>query len=102
MMMLGPLGFAIPWMLAAGAMLPVLWFLLRAVPPSPREVVFPGTALLLGLTDPAPITRHTPWWLLLVRLLEAQPTLVAEPSIAWDELVAGYQVRGMRMTLPGA
>ena len=46
---LGPIGFTAPWLLLGLAALPVLWFLLRAVPPAPREVVFPGTALLLGL-----------------------------------------------------
>lgn len=83
MMMLGPLGFAVPWMLAAGAALPVLWFLLRAVPPSPREVVFPGTALLLGLADPAPITRHTPWWLLMLRLLAVAAAILALAGPVW-------------------
>ena len=83
MMVLGPLGFAVPWMLAAGAVLPVLWFLLRAVPPAPREVVFPGTALLLGLADPAPITRHTPWWLLVLRLLAVAAAILALAGPVW-------------------
>lgn len=83
MMMLGPLGFAVPWMLAAGAALPVLWFLLRAVPPAPREVVFPGTALLKGLADPAPITRHTPWWLLMLRLLAVAAAILALAGPVW-------------------
>lgn len=83
MMMLGPLGFAVPWMLAAGAALPVLWFLLRAVPPSPREVIFPGTALLTGLADPAPITRHTPWWLLMLRLMAVAAAILALAGPVW-------------------
>lgn len=83
MLMLGPLGFAVPWMLAAGAALPVLWFLLRAVPPSPREVVFPGTALLKGLADPAPITRHTPWWLLMLRLMAVAAAILALAGPVW-------------------
>ena len=37
MMMLGPLGFAAPWVLAAGIGLPVLWFCLLYTSPSPRD-----------------------------------------------------------------
>ena len=61
MLVLGPLGFATPWLLAALAALPVLWLILRAMPPSPRLVRFPGTRLLLGLCDARPVARHTPW-----------------------------------------
>lgn len=69
MMVLGPLGFAAPWLLWALAALPVLWFLLRAVPPAPIRRRFPGVALLLGLTDDEHETDKTPWWLLLLRML---------------------------------
>lgn len=83
MMTLGPLGFATPWLLAAGLALPLLWLLLRAVPPAPREVEFPGTALLLGLADPAPVTRHTPWWLLALRLLAVAAAIIAFAGPVW-------------------
>jgi hypothetical protein len=69
MMVFGPLGFAAPWLLWALAALPVLWFLLRAVPPAPIRRRFPGVALLLGLTDDEHETDKTPWWLLLLRML---------------------------------
>ncbi|WP_324328191.1 BatA domain-containing protein [Paracoccus solventivorans] len=82
-MTLGPLGFAAPWLLAAGLALPLLWLLLRAVPPAPREVEFPGTALLLGLADPAPVTRHTPWWLLALRLLAVAAAIIAFAGPVW-------------------
>ena len=50
MLILGPLGFAAPWVLGALVALPVLWLILRAMPPAPRLVAFPGVALvwLLG------------------------------------------------------
>ncbi|MEO0487232.1 MAG: DUF4159 domain-containing protein [Pseudomonadota bacterium] len=66
---LGPIGFVTPWLLAALAALPVLWFLLRAVPPAPIRRRFPGVALLLGLRDDDTTTDKTPWWLLLLRML---------------------------------
>ncbi|KGJ17454.1 BatA domain-containing protein, partial [Paracoccus sanguinis] len=83
MMMLGPLGFAAPWLLAAGLALPVLWWMLRAVPPRPREVSFPGTALLAGLADPAPVARRTPWWLLALRLAAVAAVILALAGPVW-------------------
>ena len=69
MFTLGPLGFTAPWLLLALIALPVLWLLLRAVPPAPIRRRFPGVALLLGLKDEEAETDKTPWWLLLLRTL---------------------------------
>ncbi|WP_300512632.1 DUF4159 domain-containing protein [Aliiroseovarius sp.] len=66
---LGPIGFATPWLLLALAGLPVLWWLLRAVPPAPIRRRFPGVVLLLGLEDRNQQSDRTPWWLLLLRML---------------------------------
>ena len=66
---LGPLGFTAPLLLLGLIVLPVLWLLLRAVPPAPVTRRFPGVALLLGLTDKESQSDRTPWWLLLLRLL---------------------------------
>ena len=77
MWMIGPLGFAVPWLLVGLLALPVLWFLLRAVPPAPIRRRFPGVALLLGLADDAVETDRTPWWLLLLRMLAVAAAIVA-------------------------
>lgn len=69
MLTLGPIAFATPWLLIGLILLPILWLLLRAVPPAPIRRRFPGVALLLGLTDDESQTDKTPWWLLLLRLL---------------------------------
>lgn len=69
MFTLGPLGFAVPWLLVALVALPILWLLLRAVPPAPIRRRFPGVALLLGLKDEEAETDKTPWWLLLLRTI---------------------------------
>jgi hypothetical protein len=66
---LGPLGFTAPWLLLALVALPILWLILRAVPPSPIRRRFPGVALLLGLDDREHQSDRTPWWLLLLRIL---------------------------------
>lgn len=69
MTLLAGIGFTTPWLLLGLLALPVLWFLLRAVPPAPRRVAFPGVSLLLGLKDDETISDRTPWWLLLLRML---------------------------------
>jgi len=69
MFALGPIGFTAPWLLLGLIALPILWLLLRAVPPAPIRRRFPGVALLLGLVDDDTQTDRTPWWLLLLRTL---------------------------------
>ncbi len=69
MLILGPIGFTSPWLLWGLAVLPVLWLLLRAIPPAPIRRRFPGVALLLGLADETQVAERTPWWLLLLRML---------------------------------
>ena len=76
MMILGPIGFAAPWLLLALIALPILWILLRAVPPAPIRRRFPGVALLLGLTDDETQSDRTPWWLLLLRLLAVAAVII--------------------------
>jgi hypothetical protein len=75
-MILGPIGFVTPWLLWALALLPVLWLILRAVPPAPIRRRFPGVALLLGLSDDDTVTDRTPWWLLLLRMLAAAAVII--------------------------
>ena len=89
---IGPIGFAAPWLLLALIALPILWLLLRAVPPAPIRRRFPGVALLLGLTDDETQTDRTPWWLLLLRMVAiaaaiigfAGPVLNPQPEAAGD------------------
>jgi hypothetical protein len=73
---LGPIGFAAPWLLIALAGLPILWVLLRAVPPAPVRRRFPGVALLLGLKDDESVSDRTPWWLLLLRMLAVAAVII--------------------------
>ncbi|MFK7939396.1 MAG: DUF4159 domain-containing protein [Roseovarius sp.] len=75
-MTIGPLGFAAPWLLLALALLPVLWLILRAVPPAPVRRMFPGVALLIGLKDDDSVTDRTPWWLMLLRMLAVAAVIV--------------------------
>ncbi len=86
--MIGPVAFLTPWLLLGLVALPVLWWLLRAVPPAPARRAFPAVRLLLGLRDPEKMPERTPWWLLLLRMLAlaaailafAQPVLNPRPA----------------------
>ncbi|MEM7671152.1 MAG: BatA domain-containing protein, partial [Pseudomonadota bacterium] len=60
----GSLVFLNPWILAGLLALPILWWLLRAIPPSPKVEAFAGVRLLLGLDDKEREADKTPWWLL--------------------------------------
>lgn len=77
MLTLGSLAFATPWALAALLTLPVLWWLLRITPPTPKQVSFPPLRLLLLLRPKEETPAHTPLWLLLLRLLIAALAILA-------------------------
>ncbi|NNE84884.1 MAG: DUF4159 domain-containing protein [Alphaproteobacteria bacterium] len=77
MLSLGLLSFAAPWILAGLVALPILWWLLRAVPPAPRRVTFPAIRLLFGLEQREETPHRTPWWLLALRLTLAALVIAA-------------------------
>ena len=69
MLTLGALAFAAPWVLLALVGIPILWWLLRVTPPSPKLVRFPAIRLLFRLQEKEDTPARTPWWLLLLRIL---------------------------------
>ena len=77
MTLFGILGFTTPWLLIGLIALPILWILLRAIPPAPVIERFPGVALLIGLDDTETETQRTPWWLLLLRALAVAALIIA-------------------------
>jgi hypothetical protein len=58
-----PLSFAEPMLLLGLLSLPVLWWLLRVMPPRPRRVEFPPTRLLFDIAPREETPSRTPWWL---------------------------------------
>jgi hypothetical protein len=76
MTILGGIGFSAPWLLLGLIALPILWLILRAVPPAPIRQRFPGVALLLGLTDDESVSDRTPWWLLLLRMFAVAAIII--------------------------
>ena len=63
-----PLAFAQPLVLLGLLSLPVLWWLLRLMPPRPRRIEFPPTRLLFDIAPKEETPARTPWWLTLLRL----------------------------------
>jgi hypothetical protein len=77
MLNLGAFAFAAPGMLALLLVLPVIYWLLRMIPPLPRLVRFPAIRLLIGLEPSEQTPMKMPWWLLLMRLLLATVLILA-------------------------
>ncbi|MGE5165800.1 MAG: DUF4159 domain-containing protein [Sphingobacteriales bacterium] len=83
-----PLGFAQPLVLLGLLSLPVLWWLLRLVPPRPRRINFPPTRLLFEIAPKEETPARTPWWLTLLRLTLAALVIIAAASPLWNPPLA--------------
>ncbi|MEQ9815379.1 MAG: DUF4159 domain-containing protein [Azospirillaceae bacterium] len=77
MLTVGPIAFLQPWLLLGLIALPLIWLLLRAVPPAPRRITFPALRLLRDLDAREETPARTPWWLLLLRLALAALIVIA-------------------------
>ena len=89
-----PLGFAEPLVLVGLLTLPVLWWLLRLMPPRPRRVEFPPTRLLLEIAPREETPARTPWWLTLLRLALAALVIVAAAGPLWRPPLAATAAPG--------
>jgi Domain of unknown function (DUF4159)/Aerotolerance regulator N-terminal len=88
------LGFAEPLVLLGLLTLPVLWWLLRLIPPRPRRLDFPPTRLLLEIAPKEETPARTPWWLTLMRLALAALIIVAAAGPLWNPPLATTKTRG--------
>jgi len=83
-----PLAFAEPLVLLGLLSLPVLWWLLRLVPPRPRRIDFPPTRMLFDIVPKEETPSRTPWWLTLLRLTLATLVIFAAAGPLWNPPVA--------------
>jgi hypothetical protein len=83
-----PLGFAQPLVLLGLLSLPILWWLLRLVPPRPRQIDFPPTRLLFEIAPKEETPARTPWWLTLLRLTLATLVIIAAAGPLWNPPMA--------------
>src|SRR5215470_9299004 len=83
-----PLAFAEPLVLLGLLSLPILWWLLRLVPPRPRRIDFPPTRILFDIVPREETPARTPWWLTLLRLALAALVIIAAAGPLWNPPVA--------------
>ena len=77
-MMFGlPLSFTEPLLLAGLLSLPLIWWVLRVMPPRPRRIEFPPTRLLFDIPPREETPSRTPWWLTALRLAAAALLILA-------------------------
>jgi hypothetical protein len=83
--------FLSPWILGALALIPILWWVLRLLPPRPRTLKFPAFFLLRDLEAKIKSPAHTPWWLLVLRSLMALFLVLAlaDPVLHPQQMIAG-------------
>jgi len=79
-----PLTFAEPLLLLGLLSLPVLWWLLRVMPPRPRRIEFPPTRLLFDIAPKEETPSRTPWWLTALRLAAAALVIMAAAGPIWN------------------
>ena len=63
-----PFAFLNPWALLGFTALPVLWFILRFMPPVPKKIFLPTVRFLKDLENRDTTPEKAPWWLILLRL----------------------------------
>jgi len=78
------LSFAEPLLLLGLLSLPLLWWLLRVMPPRPRRVEFPPTRLLFDIAPKEETPSRTPWWLTALRLAAAALVILAAAGPIWN------------------
>jgi hypothetical protein len=83
-----PLAFAEPLVLLGLLSLPILWWLLRLVPPRPRRIDFPPTRILFDIIPREETPARTPWWLTLLRLTLAALVIIAAAGPLWNPPIA--------------
>jgi hypothetical protein len=81
-----PLSFAEPIVLLGLLSLPLLWWLLRVMPPRPRRIEFPPTRLLFDIAPKEETPSRTPWWLTALRLAAAALIILAAAGPIWNPL----------------
>jgi len=73
---LGPFLLGAPLALFALLALPLIWWVLRATPPAPKNVELPSLRLLDGAEPREETPSRTPWWVWLIRTLAVVAAII--------------------------
>ncbi|MBX7145960.1 MAG: DUF4159 domain-containing protein [Alphaproteobacteria bacterium] len=87
--------FLVPWVFIGLISLPLLWWLMRFTPPLAKKIFFPSLKLLNDIKTLDQTPKHTPFWLLILRMLIvlllifafAHPILKKPLSLSGSKLV---------------
>lgn len=94
-MTLGPFLFMAPLTLLSLIALPIIWYILRATPPSPKQAELPSLRLLENVDPKEETPSRTPWWILLLRIGAAALAILGlsqpifAPNAARDQAATG-------------
>lgn len=80
---LGPFLLGAPLALLALIALPLIWWVLRATPPAPKEAELPSLRLLEGAEPHEETPARTPWWVWLIRTLAALAAILGLSQPIW-------------------
>lgn len=94
-----PFAFSAPLALAALALLPALWLILRVTPPRPRRIDFPPLKIMADLVAKREMPAHTPWWLLAMRMAVAALAILAVAGPVWNPQREAGPIRGPMLLL---
>ena len=103
MLSLGPVVFAESFALLGLAALPLVWVLLRALPPPAKRIFFPGAILLKGIKDSESTAKTTPVWLRIIRITALGAMIVgfAAPVLNPDSPLDAAPSRPLLILLDG-
>ena len=73
---LGPFLLGAPLALFALLALPLIWWVLRATPPAPKNAELPSLRLLEGAVPEEETPSRTPWWVWLIRTLAVVAAII--------------------------
>lgn len=94
-----PIAFSAPLALAALALLPALWLILRVTPPRPRRIDFPPLKIVADLIGKRETPAQTPWWLLALRMAIAALAILAVAGPVWNPQQEAGPARGPMLLL---
>ena len=80
---IGPFLLGAPLALFALLALPLIWWVLRATPPAPKEAELPSLRLLEGAEPVEETPARTPWWVWLIRTLAVIAAILGLSQPVW-------------------
>ena len=80
---IGPFLLGAPLALFALLALPLIWWVLRATPPAPKEAELPSLRLLEGAEPEEETPARTPWWVWLIRTLAVIAAILGLSQPVW-------------------